>query len=333
MPSMRDVFAYLRARTAFLIGGAFAVLMPLLIGFLSGENALYVRYTAALIAFSLLVAFVCDGLCYRRKRRMLRSLHERVELLPSGLPEPLDALCADYDALVRTLSAALTDLSDRNDRAFAESLEYYTLWVHQIKTPIAAMRLLLSDADDALAVPLKRELFSIEQYTDLALSYIKLGDISSDLRIETCDVERIVRAAVRKYALPFVYGRLYVRVNVGNLSVPTDEKWLAFILCQLLSNAVKYTKTGGVSIYSEQNALVVEDTGIGIRKEDLPRIFEKGFTGYNGRLDTRASGVGLYLAKRAATALSIRLDVVSAPGSGTRIMLFFPETDEIALRS
>lgn len=106
-------------------------------------------------------------------------------------------------------------------------------------------------------------------------------------------------------------------------SVVSDAKWLGFILEQLLSNAVKYTNEGGVKICMESGRLVIEDSGIGIRPEDLPRIFEKGYTGYNGRVDTRASGVGLYLTRQVADALAIRIDVRSQLGHGTRVALSF----------
>ena len=135
---------------------------------------------------------------------------------------------------------------------------------------------------------------------------------------------------MKKYSLLFVYSKLTAKIEPLQKDIPCDRMWLEFILGQLLSNSVKYTHTGGVRIYMEQNALVVEDTGIGIRKEDLPRIFEKGYTGYNGRMDTRASGIGLYLVKRTATALGIRVEVASELGKGTRVSLHFPVLDEFA---
>jgi signal transduction histidine kinase len=135
---------------------------------------------------------------------------------------------------------------------------------------------------------------------------------------------------VKKYSLLFVYSKLSARVEPLSKDVPCDRMWLEFILCQLLSNSVKYTHTGGVRIYMEKGDLVVEDSGIGIRKEDLPRIFEKGYTGYNGRMDTRASGIGLYLVKRTADALGIRINVTSELGKGTRVSLHFPVYDVFA---
>ena len=175
---------------------------------------------------------------------------------------------------------------------------------------------------------LRMELFKVEQYADLALKFIKLSDIASDLVIEQCDLNEIAHASVKKNSLLFVYQKLSVKIEPLAKSVPSDSMWLGFILGQLLSNAVKYTRTGGVRIYMDGSALVVEDTGIGIRKEDLPRIFEKGYTGYNGRMDNRASGIGLYLVKRTADALNIQIHVESELGNGTRVRMTFPKHDE-----
>ena len=146
--------------------------------------------------------------------------------------------------------------------------------------------------------------------------------------VERCDLNEIAHAAVKKYSLLYIYSKLSVEIGTLSKDVPCDRMWLGFILEQLLSNSVKYTRSGGVKLYMEGGSLVVEDSGIGIRKEDLPRIFEKGYTGYNGRMDTRASGIGLYLVKRAADALGIAISVTSELGKGTRVMLRFPVFDE-----
>ena len=257
-------------------------------------------------------------------------LQDRVELLPRELPEPLDGLAGDYDSLVRSLSHGYERLRTESLSQQEEQKEYYTLWVHQIKTPISAMRLLLNESDDEDSRLLKQELFKVDQYADLALKFVKLCDIADDLVIECCDLNEVARAAVKKYSLLFVYSKLTIEIGELKKDVPCDRLWLGFILEQLLSNSVKYVRAGGVRIYMEGNALAVEDSGIGIRKEDLPRIFEKGYTGYNGRMDTRASGIGLYLVKRATDALGIKIEVISELNKGTKVLLRFPSMDEFS---
>ena len=142
-----------------------------------------------------------------------------------------------------------------------------------------------------------------------------------------CRLDSAVKEQVRSHSIPFVYKGLSVSVNVSGQSIMTDKKWLGFIIEQLISNAVKYTNKGGVTICGDAKTLSIEDTGIGIMPEDLPRIFEKGYTGYNGRIDDRSSGIGLYMAKRAADALSIRIGVESKLGKGTRFTLYFPDCE------
>ena len=319
---------YLKSRSAVVLLYLLTIGIIRLLGYLAQQDRIYVRYETILISFAFVCILLADGARYRRKRRQMALLRERTELLPRELPDALDGLCEDYDALIHALSHENERLRTESLSQQEEQKEYYTLWVHQIKTPISAMRLLLDAKDDESARLLKQELFKVDQYADLALKFVKLGDIASDLVIEHCDLNEIARAAVKKYSLLFVYNKLSIQMEPLATDVPSDAMWLGFILGQLLSNSVKYTRTGGVRIYMDGAALVVEDSGIGIRKEDLPRIFEKGYTGYNGRMDTRASGIGLYLVKRAADSLGISVLVSSELNQGTRVLLRFPAYDE-----
>ena len=300
------------------------------LGFLAAQDKIYVRYEMILVSFSLVCVLLVDGARYRRKRRQMALIQERVELLPRELPEPLDGLAGDYDALVRMLSREHERLRALTLTQQEDQKEYYTLWIHQIKTPISAMRLILDAQEGESTSLLRQELFKVDQYADLALKFIKLIDIAEDLVVERCDLNEIARAAVKKYSLLFIYSKLAIEIGQLAKDVPCDRMWMGFILEQLLSNSIKYTRSGGVKIYMKGTALVVEDSGIGIRKEDLPRIFEKGYTGYNGRMDTRASGIGLYLVKRAATALGIQVSVDSELSRGTRVTMQFPKYDEFA---
>ena len=327
---MRKLMDYFVSRRAVLLLYVLSMLTILLLGYLAQQEMIYVRYTCIILSFAFFCLLLGDGARYRRARRGMALIQTRTELLPRELPDPIDGLSRDYDALIRALTQENERLRMENLRQQEEQREYYTLWVHQIKTPISAMRLLLDAKRDEQTPLLRQELFKVDQYADLALKFVKLGDIQSDLVIERCDLNEIAHAAVKKYSLLFIYSKLSARIEPLAKDVPCDRMWLEFMLCQLLSNSVKYTHTGGVRIYMEASELVVEDSGIGIRKEDLPRIFEKGYTGYNGRMDTRASGIGLYLVKRTADALGIRVKVTSELGVGTKVALHFPEYDEFA---
>ncbi len=329
MPCVIDLFRFLKARLPYAAFFGITVAVVAGVSYLAGQDASCARYMVLLISFFFLLFLCLDGLRYFRHRRILRGLPERFyeHAAELSLPEPSDALEADYSRLLRELAEAFGEMKRKHDRARNESLEYYTLWVHQIKTPIAALSLVLERMDGEAAGVIRQELFKIERYADMALRYVKLSDIASDLVIETCRLEDVVRDSVRKFGIPIVYKKLAVEIGAIEATVLSDRRWLAFILEQLISNAVKYTGSGRIRIFMEAHELAVEDSGIGIRAEDLPMIFAKGFTGRNGRMDGRASGIGLYLAKKAADALGVRIRVKSRIGEGTTVFLSFPESD------
>ena len=203
---------------------------------------------------------------------------------------------------------------------------YYTLWAHQIKTPLAAMRLMISSADPAAFGPLEDQLFSVERYVELVLQYQRLESISGDLDFVRCSLDDLARQAVRQYAPVFIRKGLSVRVEGLQVEVLTDEKWAVFVIGQLLSNAVKYTQKGGVTLTLQPGSaatLVIRDTGVGIRPEDLPRLGERGFTGENGRRDKLASGLGLFLCREVLAKLGHGFAIESRPGEGTAVKVDF----------
>lgn len=171
----------------------------------------------------------------------------------------------------------------------------------------------------------RQELFKIESYVEMALNYLRFEEMSNDLVLERNSLEQLVRQVVKKYAAIFIYNHISIQLEHLDYTVLTDEKWFCFVLEQILSNALKYTKQGSVKISAEESAnglrVLVKDTGIGIRSEDLPRIFEKGFTGYNGRMDKKASGLGLYLCKGVCEKLGHGISVASKEGEGTTVMI------------
>ena len=215
------------------------------------------------------------------------------------LPEMKTVEGRDCAALVEQLRQELRRQLDAAETRRGETVAYYTAWVHQIKTPIAAMRLTLQGEDTPAARRLTAELGRIEQYVDMVLTYLRLGEGGSDYVIRPCSVDEVVRAAVRRFAGEFIDRRIRLDYEPVQWETVTDGKWLTFVVEQLLSNALKYTgQEGTIRIYRQGDELCIADTGMGIAPEDLPRVFEMGYTGQNGRLDRRSSGIGLYLCRR-----------------------------------
>ena len=235
-----------------------------------------------------------------------------------------NTLTVNVNRLRRQLDAAETRRG--------ETVAYYTAWVHQIKTPIAAMRLTLQGEDTPAARRLTAELGRIEQYVDMALTYLRLEEGGSDYVIRPCSVDEVVRAAVRRFAGEFIDRRIRLDYEPVQWETVTDGKWLTFVVEQLLSNALKYTgQEGAIRIYRQGDELCIADTGMGIAPEDLPRVFQMGYTGQNGRLDRRSSGIGLYLCRRICGNLRHGIRMESVPGKGTTVYLtlgrgdFLPE--------
>ena len=253
-----------------------------------------------------------------RKTYMEREhLLENITLLSEQLPEPHSPFEEQYTQMLENLRTFNYDLQNRYAGERSESIDYYTTWVHQIKTPISVMQMILQSEDTENNRALSAELFRIEQYVEMVLCRFRLDSTSNDFVIETADLDKIIRTAVRKYAPQFIRKKIKIVYKETQETALSDEKWLLFILEQLLSNAIKYTDTGSVSISVTNQILKIEDTGIGIASEDLPRIFEKGYTGYNGRADKKSTGLGLYLCQKAAEKLSHKLYAESEVGKGS----------------
>lgn len=310
------------------------------------ENLAKLLY-AFILTFALWgIAGIIQGMRYVKKSRKLEktiALLEQNADLPmeqfaagvwneeDGGPEGEGSLEGDLERLLRLVCDSRSRERLLWEEQALERKDYYMMWVHQIKTPIAALRLLLEgDARrDKESFLMREELFKIEQYAEMALSFQRLESMASDMVIRECELGVMVKQAVKKFAVLFINKGLQLSLCEISAQVLTDEKWFAVCLEQILSNSVKYTERGSIEIgcteEEESVLLYITDTGIGIRQEDLPRIFEKGFTGYNGRMDKKATGIGLYLCKRICGQLGVDLTVKSRIGEGTTVCFYLPK--------
>lgn len=281
-----------------------------------------IYYSIILCTFIGLIYICINFINYYKKHIQLYKLQNEISISLENLPSPKTLMEEDYTNLILNLNKEYKTYISKSDIAKSDMIDYYTMWVHQIKTPISAMKLLIQTSESEISSDLSSELFKIEQYVEMVLSYIRLGSNKNDFVLKEYDLDNIVRQAIRKYAPLFIRKKISLDFQPTNYKVLTDEKWLVFVIEQLLSNAIKYTNKGKISIYSLENKkLVIEDTGIGISKEDIPRIFDKGFTGYNGRTDKKATGLGLYLCKNILDKLSHKISIESEVGVKTKVIL------------
>ena len=234
----------------------------------------------------------------------------------------------------------VSDVKDDNERLFNENKNlksemlnqkddlnaYFLMWLHQIKTPMTVSKLLLEKPDETTNTKLKMQLMYIEQYINMAMNYLKMIDHSTDMDITQVNLDDIIKNLLKKYSLLFIHNHISLEYQSNVTHVISDSQWLTILIEQILSNALKYTENGKIAIQylEEKHALEIRDTGIGIRSEDIPKIFDRGYSGFNGRMNEKSSGLGLYLARKISERLNIQIEVESKLSKGSIFRLVFP---------
>lgn len=310
---------YIKSKSAYILVCAAALAVFFSVIALYRLNIYAVLY-AALLSSLLIIPFAAVRIIksVNAQKQLLKILKsEEIMIESNSFPETRDPEKQYYTEIIKRLAAEKQTLISDLAIKLRDTDDYYTLWAHQIKTPIAAMHLLLQSDSGTLSRECEAELFKIEQYTEMALGYIRLESGTNDFVITACDTDRIIKSVLKKFSKQFIFKKLTLDYKETGLTAVTDEKQLGFIIEQIISNSLKYTKKGTISVYSKGNSIFISDTGIGISGEDLPRIFEKGYTGYNGRTDRKSTGLGLYLCRRTADKLGHTLRVSSEIGKGT----------------
>lgn len=290
-----------------------------------------VLYPAVICA---ILGAACLGIsmyqAYKKHGLLEKLAAGRGNMVRNELPEPESVKERDYQAIIQKLCMEMQAMEQQYMDSGREMTDYFTIWVHQIKTPIASMRLNLEAEDTRLSQRLKSDLLHIEHYVEMVLTYFKMGSESTDYVFTTVSLDKIIRENIRKLRGDFIIKKLRLVYEPTDETVVSDEKWLSFVIEQLLSNALKYTARGSITIALEQpKTLVIRDTGIGIAPEDLPRIFEKGYTGGNGRRDKRASGLGLFLCREICTRLGAEISVTSRIEAGTTVKINLSQSQHV----
>ena len=342
---MKIFISYIKTNILWVIFFIALILFQTVYMHLAGISQNDCIYGLVLGSIVFLAVFCSAFAVYFKKYKKL----QRIELLDideqSYMPETSDCIEQLYQDIVENQVISRKQMRADKDKTNSEMLQYYGMWVHQIKTPIAAMRLLLqtdlsmaADNESAeeiyfrvseLKKELSNELFQIEQYTEMALEYQRVQSESNDFVLGKIKLDKVIRESIRKYAKIFIRKKLSMHYDGTDIIVTSDEKWLSFIIEQILSNAIKYTKAGSITINVLPNAsnkivcLEIADEGIGISAEDIPRVFEKGYTGYNGHENKSSTGIGLYLCKQAADKLGHRLEIESEKKKGTKVRIYF----------
>ena len=278
-------------------------------------------YAGILCLIFLMFVLIIDVYRYYKRNDRLYYLTKTI-ISENDFPEEKVLSGKLYQEIIQQLKENFDQELLQHKKQGDDLEDVVTLWGHQIKLPISALQLVLETEDQPDKKVLRSQLFLIDQYTDMMLAYLRMQSETTDYVFRYYDLDDMVRQVIRKFSTSFIQKKLQLDFKETHQKVLTDEKWLVFVLEQVLSNALKYTSSGKISIYSSSNqVLVIEDTGIGIDASDLPRIFEKGYTGNNGRQDKKASGLGLYLCKRVINHLHHQIRVESSIGVGTKVFI------------
>lgn len=320
--------AYIRSkRNAIILSGIFIIILSGIF-FLYNVNLDAIVFASIICTITVAIYIILDFPKFHQHLNALKHATSNITLTLGSLPSSENDTYKAYENLVRILYESRSELITENIASKRYMEDYYAMWVHQIKVPISAMHMLLHDQPKSS--PLNIQLFKIEQYVEMALSYVRLESDSSDYVIKRYDLDSIVKSAVRKYAPLFISKKISLDIADTNIKVNTDEKWLSFVIEQILSNSLKYTPAGKISIFYEApKTLIIRDTGIGIAPEEIPRIGEKGFTGYNGRTSQKSTGLGLYLCNEILSRLSHAITIQSEVGVGTTVSIDLQTRDMI----
>lgn len=316
----------------------------LLYMYLIGARKQDLVYAAVLDAILLLITVLVGFFRYSSKVKALSNALKRPVEEQAQLPEATDDVEMLYQRLLENQSIARSESESSAAIRQSQMRDYYSMWVHQIKTPISAMKLLLEVEREELGQLIcddeqsqyllsdnmdsfEDELFRIEEYVSMALQYQRVSSTENDFVLEKVSVDGVIRDTIKKYAKIMIRKHIGINYSGTGQEVYTDGKWLAFMLEQILSNAIKYTPQGVVTIETAEEKdrffITIKDTGIGIKAEDLPRVFEKGYTGYNGHADKKATGIGLYLCRQMADKLGHTIRIESELGKGTKVWIGF----------
>ncbi len=291
--------------------------------YLYGLHQFILLYFLVISSILLILFVLIDYRKYRSTCKQLEYMkHQLINI--SELEDSTSYLEQQYIISIRNLYQSMQNKEQKHELNEKEMIDFYTLWVHQIKTPISALQLVLQQQNNKQGFVLQQELFKIERYVEVVLGYLRIQSMNSDFSFNKYKLENIVNDCIKKYSSQFIYKKISVETDDLDIEIATDEKWLSFVIEQLLSNALKYTNTGTIKFYAIDHVLYIEDSGIGILPQDLPRVFEKGFTGYNGRVDKKASGLGLYLCKKILDKLSYPITIRSVIDEGTIVIIELP---------
>lgn len=288
--------------------------------FLTYQSLSYYWYGVQLVSFFFVISLFIQ--LYQYRKDVMQAAFLEKEKTPI---DEKDYVIEVYQEKYQELLDDYYSYKQKEADKQSEQMDYFSLWLHQIKTPISAISVLLQKMEEETSEKktMEEELVRLTDYTHLVLNYLKLEDVGKELEIEPFYLNDVISEALKKYSIFFIYRPVQLEYHRSKSVIESDRKWIQVLVEQILSNSLKYTPKGIIKVYTKDQALVIEDTGSGISKEDLPKIFEKGYTGWNGRLHEKSTGIGLFISKKIADRLNHELRIESEVGIGTKVTIDF----------
>ncbi len=329
--------SYLKHKAVFIFGQIIiSVFVALILEMLHAPIeliGLVLFFIMLLTGCTLMYEYINKRRYYARVYKTLRELDKKT-LIAEMMQQPD---FPDGEILYDILREATKSMNDEIalfSNHQREYREYIETWIHEIKTPIATIDLICINQKDETSAKIKDELVKVEGFVEQALYYACCNTLEKEYRISECNLEQHVKDAMKKRARGLIAAKCQLLLENLDFKVYTDTKWLDFILGQLISNSIKYRKDPFMlSITAQENkenvVLFIRDNGMGIPKVDITRVFDKGFTGSNGRKFGKSTGIGLYLCKTLCEKMHLHLEVNSESGNGTEIKIIFPKDKSI----
>ena len=326
------ISSYLENKIFYILFQVSTIIIISLLLFLAEIQMFYIALII-IISSSLLVCYLlCDYHIKKKKYIQITNLVDELDdkyFISEIIPKSSNI---ENKAYIYALKQACKSMNDKISKLEQENLdyrEYIESLAHEIKTPISALSLLFDNNNDKIS---KKELDKIDMYIDQVLYYARSENPEKDYFIKELDLSDVVHKVLLKYRIYLLDEKISVQVNNLDKIIYTDEKWLIFIISQIIQNSIKYIdkKDKKIEIYTTENKdnvkLIIKDNGCGIKDSDLTRVFEKGFTGSN-RTKSKSTGIGLYLSKKICNKLGLEINIYSKYKEWTKLEIIYPKSN------
>lgn len=306
-------------------------------------KAMEIEIPAIIIVIAISTIFFCAGfvISYIKSNKYLKDIDKMMDnltekyLITEVMPKPRRAERLAYYRILKKANKSMLENISTIKQQQIDYKEYIESWVHEIKIPITSVKLLCENNKSDITTKIDEEIEEINNFVEQALFYARMDQVSNDFMIKNINLNNVIRNVLARNKKIMIQNNMKVELNNVNTNCYTDEKWLEFILNQIIQNAIKYRKEKNANIVitiseNKENVILnIKDNGIGIKTSEIDRIFDKGFTGTNGRNQKKSTGIGLYLCKRLCQEIGMEIEANSKENEFTEIKIIIPRNKKI----